>query len=114
MQVCYFYSGLYVAKHTEIGLNYGDPALRLMHIDRVVQCFSPYGPLQTTYGLTLSIEENEKTEIVAKLGEIVDPDQEIVPFLMDEYEREMKRLGVQQPSEETINRLKQQIKTIVN
>lgn len=93
-------------------MGYGDPIVRLMRIDKVVKCFSPYGPLQTQYGITLSNEGDAESEVVAKLDEIVDPSPEIVPFLAGKYERKVKKLGINLPTEEKINGLKQQMKRL--
>lgn len=104
--------GLYVAKQVGIGLEHGDPIIRLMRIDKVVKCFSPYGPLQTPYGITLSNEGDPESEVVARIDEIVDPNPEVIPFLARKYERKIKKLGIGLPKEEEVVKLNQLMKRL--
>ena len=80
-----------------------------MRIDRVVPCFSPYGVLQTKYGIVLSTDGKAETEVVAKFDEIVNPVFEAIPFLVSKYEKKLSKFGIELPAEETLNELRQRI-----
>ena len=83
-----------------------------MRIDRVVPCFSPYGVLQTKYGIVLSNDGKVETEVVAKFDEIVNPVFETMPFLASKYEKKLRKLGIELPAEDALNELRRRIMSI--
>lgn len=78
--------GLYVVLLSGISLQTGGLCQQIMRVDEVVKdCFSP-GKLGSPYGLTLSVEGNEQTEVVVRINQLADNfNKREMRMLVDKY-----------------------------